>query len=57
VSKFHPIWCLVAQESKLNRKFLGGFRLLEKLDSQLSLEPRSCHLGDYTGSIRHPHDA
>jgi hypothetical protein len=24
VSKFHPIWCLVAQESKLRRMFLGG---------------------------------
>jgi hypothetical protein len=24
VSKVHPIWCLVAQESKLRRKFLGG---------------------------------
>jgi hypothetical protein len=24
VSKFHPIWCLLAQESKLRRKFLGG---------------------------------
>jgi hypothetical protein len=24
VSKFYPIWCLVAQESKLRRKFLGG---------------------------------
>jgi hypothetical protein len=24
MSKFHPIWCLVAQESKLRRKFLGG---------------------------------
>jgi hypothetical protein len=24
VSKFNPIWCLVAQESKLRRKFLGG---------------------------------
>jgi hypothetical protein len=23
VSKFHPNWCLVAQESKLRRKFLG----------------------------------
>jgi hypothetical protein len=23
VSKFHPIWCLIAQESKLRRKFLG----------------------------------
>jgi hypothetical protein len=24
VSKFHPIWCHVAQESKLSQKFLGG---------------------------------
>jgi hypothetical protein len=24
-----------------------GFWLLEKLDLQLSLEPRSCHLGDH----------
>jgi hypothetical protein len=24
VSKFHPIWCLVTQESKLRIKFLGG---------------------------------
>jgi hypothetical protein len=24
VSKLHPIWRLVAQESKLRRKFLGG---------------------------------
>jgi hypothetical protein len=24
VSKFHLIWCLVAQELKLGRKFLGG---------------------------------
>jgi hypothetical protein len=23
VSKFHPFWCPVAQESKLRRKFLG----------------------------------
>jgi hypothetical protein len=24
LSKFHPIWCLIAQESRLRRKFLGG---------------------------------
>jgi hypothetical protein len=24
VSKFHPFWCPVAQESKLERKFLGS---------------------------------
>jgi hypothetical protein len=24
VSKFHPIWCIVAQESKLRRRFLSG---------------------------------
>jgi hypothetical protein len=24
VSKFHPIWYLITQESKLRRKFLGG---------------------------------
>jgi hypothetical protein len=24
MSKFHPIWCLVPQESKLRRKFFGG---------------------------------
>jgi hypothetical protein len=24
VSEFHPIWCLIAQELKLRRKFLGG---------------------------------
>jgi hypothetical protein len=24
LSQFHPIWCLMAQESKLRRKFLGG---------------------------------
>jgi hypothetical protein len=36
VSMFHPIWCLVAQESKLRRKFLGG--------SDIS--------GNFTGYIR-----
>jgi hypothetical protein len=24
VSQFHPIWCLVTQESKLRKIFLGG---------------------------------
>jgi hypothetical protein len=33
-----------------------GFRLLEKLNSQLSFEPRSCHLEDRTGGIHDPGD-
>jgi hypothetical protein len=30
---------------------------LKKLNSQLSLEPILCHLGDHTGSIQHPSNA
>jgi hypothetical protein len=31
-----------------------GFRLLKKPNSQLSLEPGSCYLGDHTGGKRDP---
>jgi hypothetical protein len=30
VSKFHPIWCLIAKESKLGTKFLGGSDIFGK---------------------------
>jgi hypothetical protein len=34
-----------------------GFQLLEKPNSQLPLEPGSCHLGDRVGGVRDPNDA
>jgi hypothetical protein len=34
-----------------------GFRLLKKLNSQLSLKPGSCHLRDRAGGVCDPDDA
>jgi hypothetical protein len=39
VSKFHPFWCPVAQESKLGRKFLCGLDISGSFTGYLPPKP------------------
>jgi hypothetical protein len=58
VSKFHPIYCLIAQESKLRRKFLSGpdisgnFTGYIWLNRTYPVQERICPLDSFQPNVR-----
>jgi hypothetical protein len=57
VSEFHPIWCLIAQELKLRRKFLGGLDIyplfpdISSRDQTYPVQGRTCSPNSFQSDV------
>jgi hypothetical protein len=57
VSKFHPFWCPVAQESKLRRKFLGRSDISASIIGYIRrnrtypVQGRTCPPGSFNSNV------